>query len=170
MAPKRKAGKRRNYHGLFARNFPKDRRWAVDFDYLDKLSPQEKEWLATFSDGHYGGDFRADPDTWTTERRRDVVRDKHASQHDILTLASLADGISEINETTSQVEADPKDWSPSPAYLDGDDYKEARAEFRKHLMAGRRAREPYASSDLEKARRRLLAHTPPTDDLNTEPT
>ena len=27
----------------------------VDYDYLSKLSPEEQEWLATFTESHYEG-------------------------------------------------------------------------------------------------------------------
>lgn len=171
--------RRRSLHGLYARNFPRDRRWAIDQDYADKLTPDEKAWLAEFNDRYYGGDFRdSDPDVWDPPARSVVNRDKHASAADALTLAGLEGGAGVVplapdgdpdstprdgsatgdNGNPSQ---SVRDWTRTPEYQDDPDYKAARAEYRQQLRQGRRDREPVASPTLERARRKLNRLIPP---------
>lgn len=40
---------------------PKARRLHIDYDYLDKLSASDKEWLAKFTDEYYGASFEMNP-------------------------------------------------------------------------------------------------------------
>lgn len=153
--------KARNYHGLYPRNFAKDRRWAIDQDYLDKLSPDEREWLASFNDAYYGGDFRAsDESEWGPKERSSVNRDKHASAADALTLANLAEGGTAEFEDEDHPGAR-QDWSRPPEYLESPEYKETREKFRSALRQGRRDREPVPSLPLEHARRKLSRIVPP---------
>lgn len=43
--------------GLQRNIFPGYIQWAVDFDYADKLSPEDRAYLAAFSEEHYKGWF-----------------------------------------------------------------------------------------------------------------
>ena len=40
---------------------PRSRQQLIDFDYLDKLSDTDKEWLAKFADEYYGASFKCNP-------------------------------------------------------------------------------------------------------------
>jgi hypothetical protein len=55
------------YHYGYNREF-------VDYDYIEKLSEEEAEWLANFSDNYYGGRFKSDdsknPIKTVEERRK----------------------------------------------------------------------------------------------------
>lgn len=41
--------------GLKKSDFGKSREWMMDQDYVIKLAPQEREWLAKFNNEYYGG-------------------------------------------------------------------------------------------------------------------
>lgn len=49
--------KRTKSDGLKTKNSPRQRRGYLDYDYVAKLSPDEKDFLAKFSDEYYGSDF-----------------------------------------------------------------------------------------------------------------
>lgn len=53
MAKKRK--------GFLSKNHTKDRRQYIDYDYIHKLSEEEKEWLSRFTDEEYGASFELNP-------------------------------------------------------------------------------------------------------------
>lgn len=45
------------YVGLKPHYFPKTKKELIDFDYLDKLSPEELEWLSSFMEEWAGARF-----------------------------------------------------------------------------------------------------------------
>lgn len=49
----------------------KDRRSSIDYDYIHKLSQEEKEWLAKFSDEYYSASFKINP---TYVKYRDCIK------------------------------------------------------------------------------------------------
>lgn len=76
--------KKKNLHGLRPATFPRSVRWRVDQDYTDKLSPEDRQFLAEFNDAYYGADFRGtDPDDWGPEERRERYRAKNAANRDL---------------------------------------------------------------------------------------
>lgn len=164
-APKKSRRTRRRETGPRPGGYPKPLRWKIDYDYLDALSPDELEWLANFSDGHYGGDFRnqaaldrgAEP--WDADQRRAAYTDKRAARQDAY---GLGDAVGRVDYANGQ---DPRDvypdepapvvegdWSRTPEYLNTEEYKQALEEYRGHLHQGRRAREPAPSLALEWSR------------------
>ena len=71
-------------YGLSKRNTKKTSREFLDFDYLAKLSPAEREWLAKFSAEEYQNDIsKTDPLTATTQGRRDIYGRDNARRRDI---------------------------------------------------------------------------------------
>lgn len=56
----------------------------IDYDYLDKLSEEEKTWLATFSDNYYGGRSPKNAKNVITDKEelRKIWRDNAARKED----------------------------------------------------------------------------------------
>lgn len=129
-------------YGAYGRNHPASVRWMVDFDYLDKLTDEERAWLAEFSDCHYGADFRHDPDKeWSTEERRATYIRKNAANADLYT-AVAARSLVEPLEERPDLEAREMDVSPLPRYLDTPEYKDALKAYRETLSQGRKPAKP----------------------------
>jgi hypothetical protein len=132
-------------HGVFARNYPKSVSWKVDFDYLEKLTQAELEWLAQFADRHYGGDFRGETEQdWTTEERRAAYSDKNRANRDAYTIADVSGRMARIPDLerstasgrarTFDVAADERlDLQFGPEYLDSAAYRAAVEELRASL-------------------------------------
>lgn len=126
--------KKTNLHGLNGKNFPRSVRWAVDVDYLHKLSSEEAEWLAKFHDCFHGADFRnTDQEDWDTESRRERYRAKNAANRDTYTT-----GLVDETPTISDLELPDldRDLESTPEYLNGNAYKKAKDAFRKAIDAG----------------------------------
>lgn len=71
---------------LSPRSYPRSVAWAVDVDYAKDLGPEDKAWLASFLDRHYGADFRGeDGPQWTVEEKRAAYRAKNAANRDVMT-------------------------------------------------------------------------------------
>jgi hypothetical protein len=56
--------------------------WAVDYDYVDKLSPEELKWLETFTREHYFSWSKLE--LQTREQVRDRRRAYKAGQRDLM--------------------------------------------------------------------------------------
>lgn len=113
-----------------------------------------------FVDQIYGGDFRKDVDgKWTPEQRRKVWAELRAAREDAYGMAGLANGPEEL---PLHQEAEPvgKDWGQSPDYLDTEEYRAARDEYRATLTQQRRPAEPEQTPRFLAARRRLGVVTP----------
>jgi hypothetical protein len=150
----------KNYHGLYARNFPKPLRWQVDCDYSDRMTPEERQWLSEFNDRWVGGDFRDTTDEeWPREARSEVNRSKNASRTDVYALSECSGQLLYRGVATADERQGDLDGEPTPEYLEADEYKKAVAEFRKHLAPGRRVAKPVVSLGYERARRRLARLT-----------
>lgn len=122
--------KAKNLHGLNPRTFPQSVRWKVDQDYISKLTPEEKAWLARFNDCFIGADFRGDDEkTWTPEERRVVYRSKNAAGRDVYT-SGLVDYGRHIPEKTTEAGEETQE---TPTYLNSETYKAARDEFRNDI-------------------------------------
>lgn len=152
--------------GLYAKNFPRGLRGYVDQDYLDKLSPEERLWLARFNDHFYGADFRTDyEEEWPKEERRKRYVAKNVSNCDVYGAAQAAELLEPI-EARGDMEAPETDWSQVPDYLNSPRYKAALDEFRSHLKPGRKPSMPEDTPALNAARYRLerAKYEPPEED------
>ena len=83
--------KKKKLWGLEVNTFPRYSKGYMDYDYVEQLSDEEKEWLATFNDEYYGNTFRKsgkklheeDQDTkraiyrQTNERNRDMYHQRY---------------------------------------------------------------------------------------------
>ena len=73
--------KKKKYYGLSSAHTRKPAREYVDFDYIDQLSEEEKEWLNRFSREFYHNNLRADDATAlhnTPELRRSCYSAENA--------------------------------------------------------------------------------------------
>ena len=143
----RKAGatnrKRGGSTGLAAATFPRSVAWRVDQDYAERLSTDERQWLAEFNDSYYGADFRGVVESrWSTDERREVYRAKNAANRDLMTCDVPAHGLDLPEET---VELDELQLDDGP--LDDERYKVAREAYRREPSPANRVR-------LNQARRR----------------
>jgi hypothetical protein len=57
----------KKYHYCHAKEY-------VDYDYIEKLTDEEAEWLAKFSDNYYGARFKADESQNIDKNRSDAYR------------------------------------------------------------------------------------------------
>src|SRR5688572_22975843 len=64
--------------------YPVNRRWKVDYDYVNRLDDEAKAYLAQFTDEYYGNDFGFDePMHPAGEERRERYRQYNAGTRDI---------------------------------------------------------------------------------------
>jgi hypothetical protein len=115
----------------------------VDQDYAERLSGDERQWLAEFNDSYYGADFRGVVEgRWSTDERREVYRAKNAANRDLMTCDVPAHGL-DLPEETVELEELLFDDGP----LDDERYKVAREAYRREPSPANRVR-------LNQARRR----------------
>ena len=71
-------GLKKRFHRKYVREF-------VDIDYADKLSDEDKEWLANFLDNYYGGVWKSDDEknVMPSSDKREMWRNNHARRRDI---------------------------------------------------------------------------------------
>ena len=144
----RKAGatnrKRGGSTGLAAATFPRSVAWRVDQDYAERLSGDERRWLAEFNDAFYGADFRGVPEgRWSTSERREVYRAKNAANRDLMTVDIPTHGLDFPEELVELEDLPVVDDGP----LEDPRYKAAREAYRKDPSPANRVR-------LNQARRR----------------
>lgn len=72
------------------RKLPASERWRRDPDYLDKLSPEDREWAEQFLDEYYGGKFTDEPLHKKKAKRREIYKTRHAAATDIVTASDNA--------------------------------------------------------------------------------
>jgi hypothetical protein len=168
MSNKKKSGAR--IHSNFSRNHPRSKRWAVDYDYLKKLSPEEMEWLAAFNNRHYGANFSYQPpegfEEWTHEEKKAAYVNNNVSNADLYTripeghIAQLPASLPSASayEMTLREEdenAENPYTDAPPVYLDSAEYKQARAELRAHLSPTRKLVAPDNTPELKIAQENL---------------
>jgi hypothetical protein len=133
-------------HGVNPKTFPLSVREYVECDYIRKLSPSEKEWLAKFNDRYHGAAY---PPTDHAKgcgcedcvERRDSYNRKNAANNDVYAvsrvfgLASSETVIGDrVHDSTELVIADQDaDQSTGPEYLRSEEYRAALADLRRLL-------------------------------------
>ena len=129
--------KRGGTTGLAASTFPRSVAWRVDQDYADRLSGEDRQWLADFNDRFYGADFRGETSVaWSTDERRQVYRAKNAANRDLMTVDIPNHGYDVPEETVELEEAVALDDGP----LDSPPYKAAREAYRLNPSPANRVR------------------------------
>lgn len=148
--------KKKNQAGLASRNYPKPIRPFVDVDYAAKLSDEERTWLSTFLDGYYAGDFRASDDgQWPHEDRRKVWVSLNAIRRDAYAVSQAGECLDQTDEDPRTTQDTETDEGPTPDYLNSEEYRAARAEFRANLTPGPRPTNPPQTLRFQLARKRL---------------
>lgn len=61
------------------RSYPASVAWALDYDYLHKLTENEKAWLSDFNEGHYGA---SKVEGWSKEEMRSSYAAKNSANRD----------------------------------------------------------------------------------------
>ena len=80
MAKKR----RKKAAGCFPQCHYQYSREYVDFDYVDKLSDEEAEWLANFADNYYSGRFRKDVEKNPIKEKKEGYKRAYDQRYDIM--------------------------------------------------------------------------------------
>lgn len=60
------------------------RKWALDYDYLHKLSDEEREWLEKFNDEYYRNEFSDEPLHQEGDERRLLYEENNAANRCIM--------------------------------------------------------------------------------------
>jgi len=83
--------KRKPRYGLIPAANHKKVRDFIDFDYLDKLSPEEADWLNKFSLEMYGATFNNNETDihQTVVKRRKIYNENNARERDVYNKAIL---------------------------------------------------------------------------------
>jgi hypothetical protein len=84
----------------------KRRKELIDYDYIDKLSDKEKEWLNKFTEEYINASFRKNqaPLHKTKKLRKNCYDRNNASNRDILTIAKVTARAVSIDELREGVE------------------------------------------------------------------
>jgi len=134
-----KVTKRGGLTALRPQNHPHSIAWRVDQDYVDRLAPDEAQWLADFIDRYYGADFRGpSASSWTDEEKRERYRAKNAANRDVVTWSVTFSG--QHGDFTLDGRVGDEDLSPTPAYQESPTYKKALATFRQDPSPANRVR------------------------------
>jgi hypothetical protein len=143
---------KKKHPGTAPTNHPRSTRWAVDFDYLDQLSPKEQAWLGKFTDAHYKADPKAMKGRgWSKTKRREAYARKNSANRDLY----ARDGNpTELHDVEPEPGADPPNWTDTPEYLNSEEYKAALAEHRSTLSPYE-SRNPSDSQEFRQSKRRL---------------
>lgn len=85
-------------------------RWdLIDHDYLDKLSPKEKQWLSDFNEAYISGSFKKGSKKFgkTDQERKDSYNRNNARNRDLYSITKATGYLKELD--VKEVEARQKD-------------------------------------------------------------
>lgn len=125
-------------HGLNSKTFPLSVREFVEIDYISKLGPEEREWLARFNDRYHGADFRRDDGETPDEQRREAYNRKNKANNDVyavsratgLAVSTVRDHDGGDRDILGVIAADVLDTTEPPPYLASPEYRKALARVR----------------------------------------
>ncbi len=130
--------------------------WAVDQDYLAKLSESERAWLAQFNDAYYGADFRgASEQDWPTAARRERYNAKNAANADGYAPLAAEHRLDELGEL--EVASLAAHGGPVFLYVEDPEYRRLLANYRATLSENRQPAKPKDTPAYRKARAELEA-------------
>jgi hypothetical protein len=139
--PPRRKTKKRGTYGVYAKNHPRSVQWKVDYDYLAQLSPEEKQWLAKFTDEFVGADFRhSDVLHDTVKARRQAYKDNNAAKQDAYSKLDAMGRL--VRAGTALKPPAAADTGETPEYLDYPGYKRAVQAYRDLMPTDRRRSMP----------------------------
>lgn len=73
----------------------------LDFDYLDKLTDKEKEYLSQFAQEYYSADFRGDKPIHKKKHKKKIYNSNNARNRDTLSLVQAFGMLDQLEEKTS---------------------------------------------------------------------
>jgi hypothetical protein len=118
------------------RRFPRPIRDLVDCDYLDQLPEDGRVEHERFLQEYYNASFSDEsPPVHDIDGKRDCYRAKNARNRDLYAIASCTQRLS-LYPNTGRIAVDEdeeRDLTVAPEYLDTDEYREARDEYREFL-------------------------------------
>jgi len=76
--------RRKKAAGCFPQCHYQYSREYVDFDYVDKLSDEEAEWLANFADNYYSGRFRKEDDKNPLKEKKEGYKRAYDQRYDVM--------------------------------------------------------------------------------------
>lgn len=104
---KRKAAK---YPGLNNKLFSKVKQQYFDYDYVDKLNPEEKEWLSKFTDEYLGANLSAPKPLHKTKALRKDCYDRNNSRNrDVYNISKVSGALGYGEEVPERATANPED-------------------------------------------------------------
>lgn len=131
---------------------PAYRRWMLDADYLDQLSPEEQRWYAQFTDEHYAADFRyEEPLTKELADKRAAYGRQNANYRDLTSWAQAGQKLDAMPEDAEAT----YDATPTPEYLKDLEYADVVAQFRELVDTPKRS--PAQDAKLELLQTYLLS-------------
>jgi hypothetical protein len=150
------------------------RRWELeeeDFQFLEKLSPEDRAWLDAFNRGMHDDDHRRSPIAEDRSYRRECTARNNAANRSVLedarvhsaldVLGGDLDSGAVVDVPVGFVEASAL-AEPVPAYLNSDDYKAKLAEFRANLPGDNKNKR---TRHWQKTKTQLLALTQAPDPM-----
>jgi hypothetical protein len=93
---------RKKLYHLSKWRLPKNLRWLHDFDYINKLSPAERNWLNKFIKEYYDGNVKkGDLDALhnTTKLRKDCYNRKNLQNRDLTSILNCGKGMDRVGDT-----------------------------------------------------------------------
>jgi hypothetical protein len=114
MSEEKKKNRRGPFPGIDVSKHPRTRREYIDFDYADKLSPEEKKFLSNFSEEYYGGGFAHDgiKHHKTKKSKRECYTRNNRQNRDV---TSISRGIGWMSNVDDNVDAIDRKQYTNPA-------------------------------------------------------
>lgn len=85
--------KTNEFYGLQKKSFPKHKQWAVDYDYINGLTPEDKVWLGRFNQEYYRNRIKkSDPKALhnTDTLRRSLYSRENSANRDLYAIKETA--------------------------------------------------------------------------------
>lgn len=104
--------KRKDNRGKYKLNVTTNlRKTYLDYDYLEKLTPEQLNWLDRFTDEYYGGGFEKENGEFTKDNlhktdalRKDCYNRNNAQNRCIFNRQNSLGALAELNEYYAEVE------------------------------------------------------------------
>lgn len=104
----RKKGRKKKWH-LKKGSLPKNIRWMHDMDYIEKLSPEEKEFMNKFVKEYYDGNVKKDDYDalhCDDESRRECYGNKNRQNRDLMSIMDSGGKMLRVDDDRAETEED----------------------------------------------------------------